>query len=338
MDAVIDEKVTVKMVALACNCTEGAIYYQLKKRRNNEPISIKRGRPQLLDQEAEDALISKLENLVDQEQAANGAKLKDLVAKGIQETASRRQVFVPDKLPSKSALRNLRKKLDIRMNVGQRTTLARQRAQQDIRNYVSAAVMHKALSPPGRPALILNFDATTYVTNGARDLSVYPHRKGDKRPVAQVDDSSLELFIKFYFCHPTLGDLAPLVLVVIDETMDLDTIDPHQLKGGSWNGAADLRVWVVFSKTREGNRAFFEWYITTVIVPFINRVRESYHEACDYDLLETAYINCDGELQQVKVILKEIIRTLVGDNYIVIGKLPASCSGTTQASDVCYFF
>lgn len=296
LDQVIEKKFTVEQVSTALNCSSNTIYRQLKKRRNSESSISEIGRPYQLDKEARMTLLTNLNDKASQQKAASKEEFEQLVIEGVNATAVRRHCLPPNKLPSESCLRALKKDLNIRYNKGQTTTSARQQAQQDIRNYASVAVMHKSMWNQDRPELIFNFDATTYGTNSSEQWVVYEHKADNEAPITRVDNSGLELFIKSFFYHNAAGDLAPLVLVVMDETMDSDIIDPYQLPGGSWKGAVDSPAWVVFSKSRGGSRRLFSWFLETVIIPFVNHVRHHYHEAFDSYILETAYIHCDGEL------------------------------------------
>ena len=337
MDRVMKEELSIKEIASARQCGIRTAYRHYEKYKNNKAISTARGRPNLLDEESKITLVNKLNSMASEEKAATRDDFKELVIEGVNSTSERRNSYPQNKLPSISTMRHLREELDIRINHGQRSTSARQLAQQDIRNYVSVAAMHKAMSNQDRPELIFNFDATTYGTNNSDKWVVYPHKRGDNSPVTRIDDSGMQLFVKSYFYHNAVGDLGPLVLVVADDTMDSDSIETYALPGGSWR-VRDSPGWIVFCKSREGNRMFFEWFLKVVVVPFVNKIREDYHSIYGKDAHVTVYIHCDGEQQQVDVVERSDIQGLLRENRIAIGKLPASCSGTTQASDVCAFF
>eukprot|EP01034_Spumella_vulgaris_P042374 gene42374-52550_t len=51
-----------------------------------------------------------------------------------------------------------------------------------------------------------------------------------------------------------------------------------------------------------------------------------------------SFVSCDGEAMQLKAFMRSDIQLLLDTNNIMIGKLPASTSGSTQASDVSDFF
>lgn len=234
-----EEKMTPEAVAAAYNCSTKTILHQLGKFTNGKEVRTKLGRPPLLDEEAKTAIVARLTELVAQQKAASMKEFKEIVREGINATAARRQLFPPNRLPSESTLRALRAELDIRVNKGQTTTSARQSAQQDIRNYVSVAAMHKAMAPADRPELIFNFDATTYGTNSKQELVVYAQNSNDKAPITHIDDSGLELFVKSIFFHNAVGDLAPLVLVVMDEDMDPNSVARWILERSSRYSSVD---------------------------------------------------------------------------------------------------
>ncbi len=50
-----------------------------------------------------------------------------------------------------------------------------------------------------------------------------------------------------------------------------------------------------------------------------------------------AFVPCDGEALQLKKFMTTTMLELFGVTLIDYGKTPASCSGTTQASDISTF-
>jgi hypothetical protein len=237
IDEIIAKRLPLQRVAIALLIKVRTMQSQVASRKSKRYLHVSPGRPSILDEIGEEALSAHLAALRGERMTATNNEFKDLVVKFMNGTLVRRNMLPAAKCPHYTTLVDLKKRLDIRVGKGQTTTPARQQAQRDIRNYVSVGVMHQAMCENIMPELIFNFDATTYGTNGANQWVVYPHDINDMSPATRVDNSGLNLFVKSFFYHNSEGDVAPLVLVVCDDTMIADTIDVHPCPGGSWHGS-----------------------------------------------------------------------------------------------------
>ena len=96
--------------------------------------------------------------------------------------------------------------------------------------------------------------------------------------------------------------------------------------------------YIVACKTRNCNAAFYRWYGTTIVEPFVQKCR-TINECKNLDgTPERAFVTCDGEASQISVFQEEQMLALFVEALIDFGKSPASCSATCQSSDASVFF
>jgi hypothetical protein len=117
-------------------------------------------------------------------------------------------------------------------------------------------------------------------------------------------------------------------------------MEVHEIHGLSNSTDLDSKGYLVFTKTRCCNERFYEWYMTTIVVPFVKKMRELFPDECvnlDGSPMR-AFVYCDGEEKQIKVFQTEAMINLLIEVMIDLGKSPASCSAITQSSDVSPLF
>lgn len=321
-------------IATFLNISQREVQYQVKRCRLGLYVDAQRGRRTKFDNTAKETICANLTKCRNEQNSVTYGQFRDMVTQAANETEARREIYSHSTELSRSTIYNLVEECDFRRVKGQTTTKARQLAQQDIRNYVSVAIMHCAMGDGLKPHQIYNFDSTTYGVLGDNTTVVYQFNPDDDSPVTRVKENELELSIKTYFCHNGAGNMAPLVIVVVDESLEGDSIVPVKVGGISGSGVSGIgeEGWIVFSRTRGGGDNFFCWYMEFVVIQFILNMRACYADV-DNNEEAKAYIHIDGEIQQIKSYLKPEMQQLFASNSIMVGKLPASCSGTMQASD-----
>jgi hypothetical protein len=144
------------------------------------------------------------------------------------------------------------------------------------------------------------------------------------------------MYIKKYFFHNSAGQVAPPVYVVADDSMAPNTFRAFKINGLSSTNAAGDYGYLVFCQSRAGNDAFYFWYVTTVVLPFVAKVREYLGAAGLFpngDMM-SAFVSCDGEASQIRVLMRADVVALFRLACVILGKTPRSCSGVTQSSDI----
>ena len=82
-------------------------------------------------------------------------------------------------------------------------------------------------------------------------------------------------------------------------------------------------------ESRACNVAFYKWYIETIVVEFVRNQR-TVNGLSD---TEIAFFQLDGEKVQVECFNHPDCLKILNDNYITVGKPPASTTATTQPCD-----
>jgi hypothetical protein len=243
---------------------------------------------------------------------------------------------------SESTFDRYKQTLDIGGRKSQLKTKARINAEKDCRNAFSMFCLSKAISEGLEPEMIFNWDATQYMVTPEGEFEVVV-RKGseeDKTPT-EVSPGEMNYFVKLYHFHNAAGNVAVPVLCIANDKMGEEELVVHKAKGGgSTNDAVSDNNYsfICYTKTRSGNAAFYRWYAETVVIPFINQVR-NFHECKNEDGTPMrAFVTCDGEAKQIEVFQEPEMVQFFKLNLIDFGKTPASCSGISQSSDVSRYF
>jgi hypothetical protein len=217
-------------------------------------------------------------------------------------------------------------------------THARIFAESDPRNLFSFAVMNEAFMGTRDATMCFNWDATQYCVDAEGHATIVKCRGDDDRPATALSAGGLGFAIKYYHFHNAAGDMAPLVLIVADDTMGEGEFFVQEVAGLSHTQLVDATGFLVFTKTRNCNAAFYRWYAHTVVAPFVLKCREAYGNQNPDGTPMRAFVVCDGEPSQITVFQEGFILDLMAESLIDFGKSPASCSAITQASDDSDFF
>jgi hypothetical protein len=239
-----------------------------------------------------------------------------------------------------STIRRWDKKHKVVIANAEKTTVARQIATTDYRNALSWIVHCHYICNilKVREPLRLNVDATCITVGGkGGDISKVVYIRSRDREsslgkemkcMPDADDKNFTLYtVKLYLLINAIGNACDPIYILADSNMGPEEMDVHTV--GNLGLSTELRnkEYVVFCKERSCK--FYRWFITDVLVPWANDIRDVNglpRDAC-CELAE------DGEAKQIKVYEDPIIIELLKNNYIVIGKPPASTSAITQACD-----
>lgn len=238
---------------------------------------------------------------------------------------------------SKRSLGRLIKKMKLKKGMAEQTTDARALATADKLNAVSTAIAHYLMVPLTVPQLIINMDATSFETGGGLtdgveviyDPLVQPRDEPLKVP-AQKGKSLTKYFVKYYLAINATGISGPAVYVCADENMREGDIDVHEVQGLGVGTDITASGWIVFSKTRSVNEAFYKWWFETMFVKFVSDLRRAYK----IDSTVPVYFNLDGEEVQIRPLKTATMRTLFASMNVIVAKPPASTTSISQPCDV----
>jgi hypothetical protein len=222
----------------------------------------------------------------------------------------------------------------------QTITAARKKACLDPRMTYSMWVMLLAFITTLWNVMKWNWGATQFLCKpaGTGALTCVVEDEDTKTPVTAVADNSLNLCVKWMHMGSAAGEVIPLVILIAAKEMDAAACEIIPINGLAYNGAVGQTGYLVFTKTRAGNAAFFRWFALTIVAPTINDSQD-FHEAKNDDGTPMrAWVTFDREAIVLPVMMEQEVLDVFAVAGIDLGKIAASCSGIHQASDVALLF
>jgi len=216
-------------------------------------------------------------------------------------------------------------------NNPEETTDAREKGCSSIRNCFATACAYGDQSARVPPALIFNYDATQSTVGDVgqkkvtgKRIGAIKGRKSKKVKKTSFKKGLVNYFVKSVPIFDADGIYGPMVHIHADALMPKGTIDVYECQGIGISMNYVEKAYIVFCHDRSLNDAYESWYQDTIVMPFVESVREmtnlpaSHHEAA---------VNADGEDRQIMVLADENRqRRLVAANIIV----DKPSSGTTE--------
>ena len=147
----------------------------------------------------------------------------------------------------------------------------------------------------------LNVDGSQFCVGSdenGRVVVKYSERVKDKplNALPEVGDGGLRFSIKYYALIAAFGFAYDPVFVLADKTMNPEALDVYEVKGlGIANTITDKGC-AVFCQSRVGNRAFFRWFVTSLLIPYVQAIRTYFDYAEDI----MAWFQLDGEPIQIE--------------------------------------
>lgn len=152
-------------------------------------------------------------------------------------------------------------------------TTARCIAEADPRNLYSFAVMNAAFVAPLIAAMVFNWDATQFCLSPDGYMKIIKCEGDTSKPPTSISAGGLGFAIKYYHFHNANGDIGPAVFIVADPSLGENEFHCFEMAGLSHTQVMTATGYVVFTRTRNCNAAFYRWYATTIVVPFVNLSR-----------------------------------------------------------------
>ncbi len=273
-------------------------------------------------------------------------KVKSLINEKAMEVAARRNVVYRGQMDDRTGQSYMKYQDLLQVKPAQEKSLARFQSENDIMNAVSTLLMWKYIfEHVGDPRLVLNFDATQFgLTPRIEDtpkvvVSVKneedAHNKDRPASAPIKGKSDLMYFIKFFLIINLAGQhCSELCFVLADDRLGDDECYFYDVPELSTSSAEDAKGWVCFSKTRCPGEKFFVWFATTVLLPYIERLRKR----CGHAGNMNAGVTCDGEADQIHPFLKKAMRDLMDQALTLLAKLCASSTAVSQACDAYKLF
>lgn len=257
------------------------------------------------------------------------------------DATSERAGEAPNGKISKTSLKRVRALIESTNVKGQHKTAARIDAEEDPRNCFSMIAMCYAFAKGLISAMIFNWDATQFKVCGDTSYNVEIvscKNDGLTMPSTRQSPGETDIFVKLYHYHNAAGNVASPVYCVACESMAADDFLVKPIIGLGSDAAIGSTGYLVFTKTRCCNEAFYRWYVREIVVPFLVDARKYNKQFHQDGSPKRGLIYCDGEAMQIKVFQEPDIIKLLNDNCIDLCKTPASCSAICQSSDAGPFF
>lgn len=126
------------------------------------------------------------------------------------------------------------------------------------------------------PHMIFNWDATQFVlgNDGPNTIVTILCDELKNIPASVESKETLGFAVKLYHFHSAAGILAPPVFILSDDSMNSEEYIATRMKGLSKTFSPGSYGWLVFTKTRYCNKAFYQWFLTNVICPFVDLIRK----------------------------------------------------------------
>ena len=101
--------------------------------------------------------------------------------------------------------------------------------------------------------------------------------------------------IKHYHFHNANRTVAPPVFVVADDSMDPEEFIWDEVPELSTSTDANGKAYLCRCRMRNRNSAFYRWYGTFIVAPFVIIVRDRTKSKNPDGTPMRAFITCDGE-------------------------------------------
>lgn len=170
-----------------------------------------------------------------------------------------------------------------------------------------------------------------YVVNSKRKKKQSREAPSRGRQVLpdEHDPNFTRYTIKYVLAMCAAGFQTDPVYVLQDENMTEDEFRTYPIKGLGVGTNVDNRGHVVITKSRAGNDAYHRWLFSSIMVPFIKKLREFYQLGED----QWAHVTMDGEPNQIPIVFEKEVREFLLANRIYVSKFPASTTSINQPCD-----
>ena len=126
--------------------------------------------------------------------------------------------------------------------------------------------------------------------------------------------------------------------MVADDSMDPETFIWDEVSELATSTDVNGKAYLCRCRTRNANSAFYRWYGTFIVAPFVMDVRDRTRSKNPDGTPMRVFVTCDGEQEQIKVFQHDDLLDIFSGALIDFGKIAAFCSGIHQSSDVSPLF
>jgi len=299
------------------------------------------GQPSFISEESKTIILQKVQKQVDDSDTPNTTILNQM----FQDEATKGETLSGNGLKRKTLSQKqkqiLRKELKLKPVTSEGTTAPRTKTKSDLRMFLAAWVALWVISAGLEPSMKTNWDATQFAlkSNGKGQHFWAPEgMKKEKQEAGESfkhqGDSDLDMAIKLVQFGASDGTSHDPVIIVADDSMAEGAFRATPIVGMCSNSGVGAKGWLIHSKTRAGNSAFYNWYAKTVVIPYFIATRA----ANGFDVNVPGMVSCDGEAIVLSAFQEAEIIELFKEHNIDGLKFSASGSALFQPWDLTKFF
>ena len=237
------------------------------------------------------------------------------------ESLVERNKLPPDNVHvSSQTIRSWEKKLGLRNVTLQKTTEARIKACNDVRNAVSFCAINHLKESVVPPELNFNVKFTQFNPTTADGTKTKTKVCGDTKGITLKGKPTpgqllTSYFIEWFALISSSGIADDPLFVVADDLMDPEKIDVYVVPGLSLSTHVGGSGTVVFCCSRSCNQKFFHWWFIERLIPFVRRVKEQFN----YAPTTPSWLTLDGEYCQLLPLLSQEIHDALLAESIICG-------------------
>ena len=281
-------------------------------------------------------IIEEVQKARNEDNCLHESELRDVVLSKIKKTQNMRNVCNMHQSINQKTLRRLEKLCNLKFRKSQPMTNAHKRELGDCRNAVTYAVGIVSATDKLGDDDVFSFDSSSFEV--ARNGSMHEElvlvvndivEKKCDRSISSHSSNDLAYSIKGHFASSKAGHVAPLVIILADDTLEKDIFKVHEARGLSVTGSPRDVGYIVFSKTRSGTVEMWKWWLLVVFIPFIVQCRELQAHPERHE----SFFFADGEDYMLEALTSEDILQAFELNRIEGGKINASFSPIGAAWD-----
>lgn len=260
-------------------------HYEDYKTRNVLTMTKKRGRSPLIDEKGLEELSNAVSSAVKRQKTPDRSEVIGHMTDAVTSTYERKGLSYKQFYVSLNTEKKYRRITDMKKGKVQHKTKARRVAEADVRNVLSMHCLVNAFCQTLKPNMIGNFDATQFVIsqeNADEGYYIKQERENDDepppeaRPLTAESTGLLSFAVKYYHVNNAAGFCSNPVFVVSDPTMTDKEFKFSRINGlGSSTSQLDNYGWLCITKTRACNPEFYTWFVTKVLIEFMQLSRTS---------------------------------------------------------------
>lgn len=244
-------------------------------------------------------------------------------------------------LLSRTTEYRIKKTLNFSTVSSQPLTKARMVACMDPRASYTWLVLNMALCSCLSSFYKFNMDPATIKVEDTGLLSVIKKCKEDSMPLSNLDlPLDTCIFIKWIHLTSAGGEMSDIVLHIAIDALSDDDFHKEYVTGLTHNIGYEGGGWILFSKTRGGNKGLWTWYYQNICIPTINCAKNRHNcmlqHYVENELVDTpmhAVLSTDGESLALESAMDVNILENFNKSNIYYVKISASTSAIHQACD-----